>query len=206
MNINMVNLPVNVLQSGDELAVFDGTTCVGAITVVSHHLLNQTASIAVSGKDYQGMPGFTAGNPITLKLWNSKQNTEFILEPEIVKGTSTFAKNETTVASLEKYTATGLDGIAGNGLTEINCYPNPFRNEVTVEIKLSKDSEVEVEVLNQLGQRIRFLQTSKMLNSGVHRLMWDGRNAGNGEVSPGIYHLRIGIDNREIQKKIVLSK
>jgi hypothetical protein len=206
MNINLVGLPLNILQAGDELAVFDGTTCVGAVTLTSRNINNQSVSIAASAKDNQGMAGFAEGNPIMLKLWNSKQNTELILDPEIVKGTATFAKHETTVASLEKYATTGLEGISGNGLTEINCYPNPFSDEITVEIKLAKDSEVQVEVLNQLGQRVKFLQTEKMLNSGVHRLMWDGKYAENQQVSTGIYHLRIIVEDSILIRKLVYSK
>ena len=206
MNIHLVGLPINLLHVGDELAIFDGSTCVGAVTIMPRHLQTQTASIAASSRDNQGMPGFAEGNPVTLKLWASKQNREFTLEPEIVKGTSTFAKHETTFASLEKYAATGLEGIAELEFTEINCYPNPFSNEINIEIRLVKESEVQVEVLNQLGQRVRFLQTAKMMNSGVHRLMWNGKNAGNQSVSSGIYHLKITVDEKEINKKIVYSK
>jgi M6 family metalloprotease-like protein len=206
MNINLVGLPINVLRAGDELAIFDGTTCVGAVTLTSRNINDQSVSIAASAKDIQGMPGFTEGNPITLKLWNSNQNTEFILEPEIVKGTSTFAKHETTVASLEKYTETGFKEIVGNGLPEINCYPNPFNHEVTVEIKLVKDSEVQVEVLNQLGQRVKYITTKHMLPVGLNKLTWNGRNENNHAVSTGIYHLKVNVAGAIIHKKIVYSK
>jgi hypothetical protein len=206
MNIHLIGLPENVLHAGDELAIFDGSNCVGAITILPHHLQSKTASIAASAMDNQGMPGFAEGNLITLKMWNADNNQEFVLEPEIIKGTTTFAKYETTLASLEKYTTTGLENIAGFDLTEINCYPNPFRDEITIEIKLAKDSEVQVEVMNQLGQRVKFLQSEKILSSGVHRLAWNGRNAANQWVSPGIYHLKITIDEKQIHKKIVYSK
>jgi flagellar hook assembly protein FlgD len=99
-----------------------------------------------------------------------------------------------------------LEGIAGYGFTEINVYPNPFSDEVTIEIKMAKDSEVQVEVLNQLGQRVKLIQINNMLNSGIHRLTWDGRNANNQVVSPGIYHLCIKIENLILNRKIVLSK
>lgn len=205
-NINLVGLPTNILQTGDELAVFDGTTCVGAVTLTSRNISNQSVSIAASAKDKQGMPGFAEGNPITLKLWNSKQNREYTLDPEIVKGSAVFAKNETTFASLEKYATTGLGGISEFDASEINCYPNPFSDEINIEIRLVKDSEVQVEVMNQLGQRVRFVQTSKMMNSGVHRLTWDGKNAGNMEILTGIYHLKITVDNTVFVRKMVYSK
>jgi Leucine-rich repeat (LRR) protein len=206
ININLVGLPLNILQIGDELAVFDGTTCVGAVTLTSRNISNQSVSIAASAKDNQGMAGFTEGNPIMLKLWNSKQNTEYTLEPEILKGSAVFTKHETTFASLEKYATTSVEGIAGNGLTEINCYPNPFSDEVTIEIKLVKDSKVHVEVLNQIGQRVKFLQNEKLMNGGVHRLKWDGKSADNQKVSTGIYHLRITVDDTVLIRKMVYSK
>jgi len=152
------------------------------------------------------MSGFGEGNQFTLKLWNSRKNLEFTLEPEIFKGTSTFTKHETTVASLEKYATTGLVGLPGSSSSEINCYPNPFSDKVTIEINLPADAQVQVEVLNQLGQRVKTIATKQQLTSGVHRLTWNGRSDGNGEVAQGIYHLRIEIDDSIVHRKIVLSK
>jgi PKD repeat protein len=206
MNINLVGLPNHVLNVGDELAIFDGSTCVGVVALTSHHLQSQTVSIAASASDNKGMAGFTEGNPFTMKLWDSKQNHEFVLEPEIVIGTSTFTKHETTFASMEKYATTGLERIPGSDLPEINCYPNPFSDEVTIEIILKTDARVEVEVLNQLGQRVNYITTKQILPVGLHKLTWKGRNENNQTVSPGIYHLKVNIDGAIIHKKIVYSK
>ena len=46
--------------------------------------------------------------------------------------------------------------------------------EITIEIRLSKDSEITVEVLNQIGQRVKFVTERQMLNNGVHKLIWNG--------------------------------
>lgn len=206
MNINLVRLPINILKAGDELAIFDGTTCVGAVTILPQNMQNQTVSIVASATDNQGMAGFAESNPFTLKLWNSRNNQEYVLEPEIIKGTSTFTKHETTVASLEKYASTGLAGLPGSNLTEINCYPNPFKDGVNIEINLKADARVQIEILNQLGQQVKTITTKKQLPCGVHRLIWDAKNAENQYVSPGIYHVRIEIDDSIIHKKIVFSK
>jgi hypothetical protein len=205
MNINLVGLPVNILQAGDELAIFDGATCVGAVTLMPHHLYSQTASIVTSATDNQGMPGFFDGNPFVLKLWNSEYNQEFKLEPEIVKGTSTFVRNETTVVSLEKYATTGLEGVFSSEQPEINCYPNPFSDEITVEINLFNETGVHVEVLNQLGQQVKNLAAGEQLNRGVHRLIWDGTNAGKSRVAPGIYLIRMKMNDTVYYRKVVYS-
>ena len=205
MNINLVCLPINILKPGDELAVFDGETCVGAVTLMPHHLQSQTVSIAASANDNQGMNGFEEGDQITLKLYSMKTNQEYIIEPEILKGTPTFTKQETILANLEKYTTTVFEGLAGGGLHEINCYPNPFSNTMTIEINLAEDSQVQVEVLNQLGQQVRFLLNKQLLNGGLHNLNWNGRNENNQVISQGIYLLKIIIGELVVHKKIILS-
>ena len=205
MNIYLFDLPLNDLMSGDELAVFDGVKCVGSVKLMPHHLRSNFVSIVVSAKDNQGMNGFTQGNSITLKLWNSQQNREIVLEPEILKGTSTFAKNETTFASLEKYVITGLEEISGSNDTEINCYPNPFSDELTIEIILGTDSEVFGEVLNQLGQQVNMLKTGKKMNKGNHHLKWNGKNSANQSVSAGIYYIKMIVGDEIFFKKVVYN-
>ena len=206
MNIYLVNLPVNVLQVGDELAVFDERTCVGAATLTPYHLDSQTISIAASASDNLGTPGFLEGNPFTLKLWKSQQNMELALKPEIVKGPSTFTKLSTTIASFENIVNTGINKIPGSNVAEINCFPNPFREEVVIEINLRIESEVKVEVLNQLGQQVKFISPGQLLPAGLHKLNWDGTNTVYQAVSPGIYFLRIGVNDFIIHRKILLIK
>ncbi len=205
MNINIAGLPLNILQSGDELAVFDGNMCVGAVTLLPWHLNSGTISVPVSAADDFNLPGFTEGNIFTLKFWSTKQQQEYELEPEIIKGPGFFVKHESTLLSLEKYASTGLGELFA-GKTQINCYPNPFSDEITIEINLIEDKEVEVEVYNQLGQRVKSLTTKRILTSGTHVLVWNGKNSSNSQVSPGIYHLKIEIDNSVINRKIVRSK
>ncbi|KAF0237180.1 MAG: alkaline [Prolixibacteraceae bacterium] len=206
VNINMVGLPLNIFKSGDELAVFDGGICVGATKVTQGNITSQTISVVASSKDNQGMPGFTEGNPFTLKYWDSAQNTEIVLYPEILAGQATFNRNESTVASLEKYAVTGVPVVANIIENEIRCYPNPFNDRVNIEINLRKDSQVQVEIMNQLGQRVNVILTKKLLNSGMNNLSWDGRNANMQQVSKGIYHVLISVDGELVNRKVVFSR
>ncbi len=68
MNINVVDLPINLLKAGDELAIFDGTACVGAVKIMTPQLESKRISIVASATDNEGMTGFNEGNPIILKL------------------------------------------------------------------------------------------------------------------------------------------
>ncbi len=206
MNINLVGLPVNILSKGDELAIYDGDNCVCAITLLPIHLSNRAVSISASASDEQGMAGFAEGSPFTLKLWKQTSNQEFSLEPDILKGNSTFVKHETTMASLEKYAITGLEGIDGSNLTEINCYPNPFNDKLNIEINLEKDAEVEIEVLNQLGQSVKIIFPKQMLSNGMYILNWNGQNGSSQIVTSGFYNLKIKIGDKAFYRKIVYSK
>ena len=206
MNFNIVKLPVNLLQPGDELAIFDGETCVGATTLLPEHIHKQTVSIITSSTDNYGMKGFVEGNPFTLKLWNTIRNEEFLLVPDIAKGPLWFTKHETTFASLAKYAVTGIDGLIEQEAPKVKCYPNPFSDEIKIEINLPKDSQVEIAIFNQVGQKIKYLTTEKMLTRGTHKFIWNGRNNSNGEIAPGIYYLRMNIDENISHKKIVYSK
>ena len=205
MNIYLFDLPLGTVKAGDELAVFDGANCVGAVKLTPHHLRNNSVSIVASAKDNHGMKGFIQGNSFTLKHWDSRQNREIMLEPEILKGNSTFAKNETTIASMEKYLVTGLEGITGSNPAEINCYPNPFSDEIKIEIILGSDSEVFLEVLNQLGQQVKILKTGKKLNKGNHHLKWNGKNSANQSVSAGIYYIKMVAGNEIFFEKVVYN-
>jgi hypothetical protein len=199
------NSPEDFFQPGDELSAFDGDLCVGAVTLMPHHFNEQILSIAASSEDQYGMPGFKEGNSFTLKLWSSLQNKEIELNPEILKGTSTFLKHESTLMSLKKYTVTGIDNKFFAGKTEINCYPNPFSNEIAIEINMAEDKKVQVEIFNQLGQQIKTLSNNQPLPAGSFRFIWDGRNHNNQKVTSGIYYVKFSADNVQKFQKIIFS-
>ncbi len=203
MNINVVNLPVNVLNIGDELAVFDKEICVGAVKVQSHHLQSLTIPVIASASDNLGANGFTEGNTVTLKVWNSRQNKESEIIPSVLAGTSHFTKNGTSFLSLKSLTTTRLEDSAILEDSKIKCYPNPFSNGLTVEIVLENDSKVQVEVLNQLGQRVKVIYPQNELNSGKHQIRWNGENAANQTVPAGIYIIKATIGNKILFDKVI---
>ncbi len=201
MNIHLVNLTESGIKPEDEIGVFDGNVCVGSAKVSNQ---SSSVSIAVSANDgIEEKNGFTVGNTIQMKLFRNGVEHPVNIEPlnghgiTFIKGSSLFAQLNLT---------TGTEGIPGSGFTEINCYPNPFREEMNIEIKLAKDSEVQVEVFNQLGQKVKIITKKQIMPGGLHKLNWNGRNENNSQVSPGIYHLRTKVDDSVIHKKVVLSK
>jgi len=51
-----------------------------------------------------------------------------------------------------------------------------------------------------------FFNNFEILNSGMHRLAVDGKSADNQQVSTGIYHFRITVNDTAFMRKIVYSK
>ncbi len=206
MNINLVRLPVQILKAGDEIAAFDGATCVGAIRILPEHLRENRISLIATASDNDGMAGFTEGNPFVLKWYNSRQNTEYVLEPEILDGSALFNRLESTFLTFEKYIATRAEEInVTDGIT-VNCFPNPFNERLAIDINLQNYARVEVLIYNQLGQKVKNLLNENMLNSGLHRLKWDGRNNANQRVTPGIYYVKIMFGQKMLVEKIVCGK
>jgi len=68
------------LQSGDEIALFDGTECVGAETVGSTPPSFSNALLIKAAKDDGSGCGFTEGNEITVKVWDSSAGAEIEIE------------------------------------------------------------------------------------------------------------------------------
>src|SRR5690606_31112245 len=100
---------------------------------------------------------------------------------------------------------TGLENNLATNQPEIVCYPNPFSNEISIEIILSEEAQVQVEIYNQLSQQVKLLANRQTLPAGRHTLVWDGNNAGNQKVSPGIYHVRFATDEIQTFTKIIFA-
>ncbi len=81
MNINIVSASIAgiSLESGDEIAAFDGTVCCGKIILkqpIDNLDPNTFVSIAASRKDDGISNGYTIGDPISIKFWDSSKGLE----------------------------------------------------------------------------------------------------------------------------------
>jgi streptogramin lyase len=203
MNINIVDLPVDQLRAGDELAVYNGNLCVGAITLMPQHLHSGVVSIAVSAADNYGMPGFNEGNTYELRLWNAKLQSEQILQPDILKGPVVFTKHESAVLSLKNYSDIELGLIQNRG---VNCYPNPFTTELIIEAGMANAGEIDIRIVNQVGQQVNQLVNKQLVNAGLHRYTWDGTNGSGQKAEPGMYYIRVSINENLVVHKVVMTK
>ena len=197
MNVNLIDLQTSGLQAGDEIGIFDGENCVGAVTIGIEQLKSGSISIPASANEGTGIlvNGFTTGNTIGLQLYRGNQS--FNLQTETLQGTLAFEKNGSVFV---KVAASELPIVQINKEPDqFRCYPNPFKDELTVEIWNAEETIVEVGIYNLLGQRIKNLYNGA--NKGKLTLKWNGSNESGQKVVPGVYLCKVNDQSLKILLK-----
>lgn len=69
-------------------------------------------------------------------------------------------------------------------------YPNPFRDETTIEYSIVEEGEVSLDVFDALGQAVVTLAVGHR-EPATYTVAWDGRSANGREVPTGIYVIRL---------------
>jgi len=75
----------HTLSIGDEIGIFDGDVCVGALTVTHNITKENPLAIKTSqDDDYNdnNVNGFVEGNAITFKFWDQSENIEISVSPD----------------------------------------------------------------------------------------------------------------------------
>ena len=81
-------------------------------------------------------------------------------------------------------------------IAQFKCYPNPFMEEIAIEIQNPQQAKITVDIYNMAGQRIKNLligSTNEQLN-----LMWNGTNDVGQRVQPGIYICKINNQSKQL--------
>jgi hypothetical protein len=102
-------------------------------------------------------------------------------------------------------TALGGSATAPLSFTLAQNYPNPFNPTTTIEYRLNKAQFVTLTVYNVLGQKVRTLVSGKQ-GAGLHRLVWNGRNAQGLALPSGVYFYRLQSRENVATKKMILIR
>ncbi len=197
MNLNLVGLPEGFLEVGDEVAVFDGSLCLGAVRWMPWHVARRSVSIPVSAKDGEDTPGFTVGNRFSLKAWRSATEEEFPLEPEIIKGGDTFRKQESTFLSLAKYSTTGTDDNKTLSEMEVKLYPNPNDGKFKLQIIGPPAERVDVMVTDLSGHIL--------MNKPFFNFNGNLTESFVMQMSPGAYSLKVVSGSTETNQSFIIQ-
>ncbi|HMB70178.1 MAG TPA: FlgD immunoglobulin-like domain containing protein, partial [bacterium] len=80
--------------------------------------------------------------------------------------------------------------------------PNPFRAETVVTYELPVAARVTLRVYDVAGRRVRDLERGPR-PAGTHHVTWNGTDARNRSVAPGIYFLRLQAGERTLVRRVV---
>ncbi len=181
------------LKAGDEIGVFDGIVCVGAVVIEDPENGFFMAAASLDDPVTDVRDGFTPGNELVLRLWDSRTGTEsMVKETDYQKGYGKFfEKNGTTVlkADFEREGKTVLR----------DAFPNPSKERTTFTFETEKESDVRLELFNVKGDLVKILVNDR-LRGGVHNIEWDNRSGSREKAGAGIYFYRLKTD-RFIQTK-----
>jgi len=82
----------------------------------------------------------------------------------------------------------------------LSSYPNPFNSQITFLVDLPGEDRLSLEMYNSLGQRVSVLGP-KLYAPGKHAIRWNS-----GELSSGIYMVRVLTSAQQKVQKVVLIK
>jgi hypothetical protein len=85
------------------------------------------------------------------------------------------------------------------------AYPNPFRNKVTIRFALPKKTNVELNIYNIAGMKVRTLIRNEM-EPGYHQVIWNGKDDRGRRVSSGIYFYRLETKEWKKARKMILLR
>jgi hypothetical protein len=82
----------------------------------------------------------------------------------------------------------------------LSNYPNPFNSSTKITYELPQATEVKLDILNLLGQRVVSLFSGAQ-PAGAHHISWDASG-----FDSGVYFLRLSAEGATEAKKLLLLK
>jgi len=80
------------------------------------------------------------------------------------------------------------------------AYPNPFRNNTHMDLSITKDSHVKIEILNVFGQVVEVLANEEM-SLGTYKLSWNPADH-----KAGVYMIRMTVGSDTYTSKVIYQK
>jgi len=117
---------------------------------------------------------------------------------------------QAAMARARFYGFTDVDDDAGGQLSPTDFIlhqnaPNPFNPATTIDFDLPTAAEVELNVYNILGEKVRTL-TAGIKNAGRHRVTWDGRDRNGRPAATGVYFYELKTGSERQTRKMLLVK
>jgi hypothetical protein len=83
----------------------------------------------------------------------------------------------------------------------VNCYPNPFTENLTIRLSQKSATPVTITVYNLKGQKVKEWQSD-----GKNDIVWNGRDNLQKLVSSGVYTIRLNQTGKSVYRRITLLR
>ncbi|MDP6416733.1 MAG: T9SS type A sorting domain-containing protein, partial [Gammaproteobacteria bacterium] len=189
----------HILEAGDEVAVYDGDICVGAVVWDP-----ETANILTAwrGDEELDLPGYRAGNAMFFHVYKTRFE-------EMVAVSASFTDETQRMFDGSSYSRVSLRGSPGlipqQFALEQN-YPNPFNPVTTIGYHVAEDAPVTIAIYNLMGQEVVRLIDSQAHAPGKYNIVWRATNHQGESVSAGVYLIHMSSSGFAKTKKMVLLK
>jgi len=104
--------------------------------------------------------------------------------------------NQDLLNSVQKQVQTAYLGIN---------YPNPFTDLSNIQVILSSQETIELEIFDIRGMKINIL-ASQVFMPGSHTFQWDGTDSDGRKVSPGVYFYRLTTNDKVQTKRMIFIR
>jgi len=84
-------------------------------------------------------------------------------------------------------------------------YPNPFNPSTTISFVIPEAAQVTLQIYDVRGQLVKTL-VDRMLATGRHQIVWDGKNASGQQVASGVYFYRMQAGSFSQSKTMLLVR
>ena len=186
---------------GDEIGIYTSRNrCAGMGVWVGTDL-----QIDVYGDDEenQDIIGFLTNEPLTFKLWDDSEQTEYSAHVNYFAGESGFSENALIIPSS---IWVGLEVSIENDCGKPSDFflyqnnPNPFNAYTSIPLYMTQSERIRIDVYTISGERIGTL-VNDVLSAGYHSIQWNA-----GQFASGIYIYSVKSKSKTETKKMLLIR
>ncbi|MGQ9798399.1 MAG: T9SS type A sorting domain-containing protein [Ignavibacterium sp.] len=135
--------------------------------------------------------------------WTAVPNLYYAINYNFIEGPTVHRLGDKSITAVEEE-HNNISSVNGFGL--VSNYPNPFNPTTTIEFTLPVQDVIKVEIYDVLGNKISTLINNQELSAGQKRVVWNGKNDNNVQVSSGVYIYKISSSKFSVSKKMMLLK
>lgn len=184
-------------RMGDEIGVFDGPICVGAVLVEEGEGKYVQLTASFDDPVTEAADGFTEGHSFEIRLWDSKTGME--RKTQTMEPAKEYDKIfERLGTSVLKVNFGGApDSFLGD------AYPNPSADRTTFSFQLVGESKVRLEIFDVTGDLVMIL-VNEAMQEGSYSVEWDNHTSAGNKAKAGMYFYKLSLNGLLQVKSLII--